>query len=62
MGWEIAALWVDEPDVQWQWVWRRVADDSGEVIAQSKPFPHLDLCIADAKRNGFDEEDCGPVS
>jgi hypothetical protein len=61
MGWEFAALWVDEADAQWQWVWRRIADDSGAVTAESSPFLHLDLCIADARANGFDEEGCGPV-
>ena len=61
MGWEFAALWVDEAEAPWQWVWRRIADDSGAVISESAPFPHLDLCIADAKENGFDEEGCGPL-
>lgn len=62
MGWEFAALWVDDRDTPWQWVWRRIADDSGALIAESAPFSHLDHCIEDARRNGFDEEDCGPVS
>ena len=63
VGWEFAALWVDdEADARWQWVWRRVADDSGAVIAESTAFPHLDLCLEDARRNGFDEEECGPTS
>ena len=61
MGWEFAALWLDDADTPWQWVWRRIADDSGDIIAESSPFPHLDLCIADAKVNGFDEEGCGPL-
>jgi hypothetical protein len=43
-------------------VWRRIADDNGAVIAESAPFPHLDLCIADARANGFDEQGCGPLS
>jgi hypothetical protein len=60
MGWEFAASWLDEPEASWQWVWRRVADDSGHVIAESRPFGNLDLCIADAKANGFDEDGCGP--
>jgi hypothetical protein len=61
MGWEFAASWVDQPEASWQWSWRRVADDSGAVIAESHRFPQLDLCIADAKANGFDEDGCGPI-
>ena len=61
MGWEFAALWVDDPDASWQWVWRRVADDSGEVIAESRPFTEMDACVEDARLHGFDEEGCGPV-
>ena len=60
MGWEFAALWVDDPDVPWQWVWRRIADDSGAVLEESTAFPHLDLCLADARSNGFDDDSCGP--
>jgi hypothetical protein len=58
MGWEFAAVWVEDPDETWRWVWRRVADDSGAVLAQSGDFPHLDACIADARRNGFDGSKC----
>ena len=61
MGWEFAASWVDDPDLCWQWVWRRVADDNGSVIEQSTPFGELDACILDAKAHGFDDG-CGPVS
>jgi hypothetical protein len=61
MGWEFAALWVDDPDARWQWVWRRIADDSGAVLAESAAFAHLDQCIEDARVNGFEEDDCGPV-
>jgi hypothetical protein len=61
MGWEFAACWVDESETPWQWVWRRVADDSGAVVAESERFTTLELCIADAKANGFDEESCGPL-
>ena len=57
MGWEFTAQWHDA-DTPWQWVWRRIADDSGAVIAQSQPFSHLDACIADARRNGFDDDAC----
>jgi hypothetical protein len=58
MGWEFAAVWVDDPDQAWRWVWRRVADDSGNVLAQSGEFPALNDCIADARRNGFDTSGC----
>jgi len=61
MGWEFAALWADDPDTPWQWIWRRVADDSGAVIEESTAFPHLDLCIEDARKHGFDEDECGSV-
>ena len=60
MGWEFAALWVDDPDTPWQWVWRRIADDNGAVIAESTPFAHLDLCLSDARANGFDDDGSGP--
>ncbi|HEV7390707.1 MAG: hypothetical protein ACXWCY_18505 [Burkholderiales bacterium] len=62
MGWEFAALWVDDPDSTWQWVWRRVADDSGGVIQESHPFQDLALCVADAQKHGFDEDGCGSIS
>ncbi|MDB5923546.1 MAG: hypothetical protein JWN13_2482 [Betaproteobacteria bacterium] len=62
MGWEFAALWVDDPDSAWHWVWRRVADDSGGVIQESHPFQDLALCVADAKEHGFDEDGCGSIS
>ena len=58
MGWEFAALWLDDPDVQWHWVWRRVADDNGSLLEQSPPFRDLDTCISDAKQHGFDLDDC----
>jgi len=61
MGWEFAALWADEPDRAWKWIWRRVTDDSGAVLAQSREFPQLDQCIADARQNGFDESGCDTV-
>ncbi len=62
MGWEFVASWIDDPDTPWRWVWRRIADDSGALIAESSPFSQLDLCVEDARLNGFDESDCGPVS
>ena len=59
MGWEFAALWVEDPDGAWKWVWRRVADDSGDALQQSEQFPALDDCIENARQNGFDESSCG---
>lgn len=61
MGWEFTALWVDDPDTPWHWVWRRIADDSGALIAESAAFPQLELCVDDAKLHGFDEQGCGPA-
>lgn len=62
MGWEFAALWLEDGEAPWKWVWRRVADDSGAVISESAPFTDLDRCLEDAKANGFEEADCGPLS
>jgi hypothetical protein len=62
MGWEFAALWVEDADCPWQWVWRRVADDTGGVLQESCPFQDLTLCVADAKKNGFDEGGCGSIT
>lgn len=61
MGWQFAAIWADNPDGSWRWVWRRIADDSGAMLEQSAEFDHLVDCIADARNNGFDE-DCGSIS
>jgi hypothetical protein len=61
MGWEFAAVWVDEPAGSWTWKWRRVADDNGAVLEQSAEFARLQDCLDDAKRNGFEESDCGPL-
>ena len=58
MGWEFAALWVEDPEGAWKWYWRRITDDSGALVEQSRPFPALDDCVEDAKRNGFDESGC----
>ena len=58
MGWEFTAQWIDDADSQWQWVWRRIADDSGALIAESPAFPDLGACIEDARRNGFDDDAC----
>lgn len=62
MGWQFVALWTDDPDLPWQWVWRRVADDSGAVIVESRAFDELALCLEDARTHGFDEDDCGTIS
>ena len=53
MGWEFAAVWVDDPDQAWRWMWRRVADDSGAVLQQSREFPHLDDCLAEHLTGGL---------
>lgn len=55
MGWEFAALWNDDA-TPWQWVWRRIADDSGRVLEESRAFDQLDECIEDAKKNGFEDD------
>ena len=60
MGWQFAARWGDEAEATWQWVWRRVADDSGAVIEESRTFSRLDECVDDARMNGFDESGCAP--
>jgi hypothetical protein len=56
MGWEFAALWNDDADAPWQWVWRRIADDSGQVVEESRAFANLDGCMADAKQHGFEND------
>lgn len=61
MGWEFAAVWGIDPAKGWRWTWRRIADDSGEVLANSGAFLRLDDCIQDARRNGFDDADCAPA-
>ena len=57
MGWEFAAQWSDDADAPWQWVWRRIADDSGQIIAESTAFPNLERCIDDARRHGFESDE-----
>ena len=61
MGWEFAAMWVDDPARSWKWTWRRVADDSGAVLQQSSEFSALDDCIEHARKHGFDGSGCGPI-
>ena len=34
---------------------------NGDVIAESTAFAQLDTCLEDARLNGFDEDQCGPV-
>jgi len=58
MGWEFAAMWADDHDHGWYWMWRRLADDSGAALEQSRRFAALDECIEDAKKHGFDEDGC----
>ena len=58
MGWEFAAMWADDHDDGWYWTWRRVADDSGAALEQSRRFGALEECIEDARKHGFDEDDC----
>ena len=58
MGWQFAARWIDEAEATWNWVWRRVADDSGAVLEESRIFSSLDECVDDARMNGFDESGC----
>ena len=58
MGWEIAAVWRDEPDRSWSWIWRRVADDSGQVLEESRSFTEFEACIEDAEAHGLDLTDC----
>ena len=59
MGWEFAALWNDDAGAPWQWVWRRIADDSGHVVEESRAFDNLDRCVSDAKQNGFEDGHAG---
>jgi hypothetical protein len=61
MGWEFAAMWVDDPARSWKWTWRRVADDSGAVLQQSQEFSVLEDCVEDARKHGFDASGCGPI-
>lgn len=61
MGWEFAAIWVDDPARSWKWTWRRVADDSGAVLEESAEFALLEDCVEDARKNGYDASDCGPL-
>jgi hypothetical protein len=56
MGWEFAAVWNDDADAPWQWIWRRIADDSGQVIEESRTFGDLEACMADAKHHGFEDD------
>ena len=58
MGWEFAALWNDDT-TPWQWVWRRIADDSGRVLEESHRFLQLDECVADAQKHGFENDVSG---
>ena len=54
MGWEFAGVWTDDASTTWQWIWRRIADDSGEIVEQSGPFESFEACMADARTRGFE--------
>jgi hypothetical protein len=58
MGWEIAAVWRDDPEGSWYWMWRRVEDDSGRIIEESRHFAEFEECIEDAQAHGLDHADC----
>jgi hypothetical protein len=59
MGWQFAARWSDEAEPAWNWLWRRVAADSGAVLEESLLFSSLHECVDDARMNGVDESGCG---
>jgi hypothetical protein len=58
MGWEIAAIWMDDADPAWYWTWRRVEDDSGRVVEESLAFSRFEHCIDDAQAHGLERADC----
>jgi len=60
VGWEFAALF-DDRDHTFYWLWRRIADDSGQVLhASATRFSELEMCIEDAKKHGFHDSTTGP--
>jgi hypothetical protein len=60
MGWQFVAVWVDEPEPEWRWIWRRVTDDAGDLVEASPSFATLPECLEHARAHGFDE-DCGAI-
>jgi hypothetical protein len=62
MGWEFAAVWLDDTRPAWHWIWRRIADDTGKLLEQSPPFGALARGVEDARAHGFDEDGCGPLT
>lgn len=58
MGWEIAAIWRDDLEESWCWMWRRVEDDSARVIDESRHFREFEECIEDAQAHGLDHAEC----
>ena len=58
MGWEITAVWIEQPDRAWRWMWRRMGDDSDRVIAESPQFVNFEECVQDAETHGLDHADC----
>ena len=55
MGWEFVALPVEERTrLKWVWLWRRRADDNGNILEESEHlFSELQDCVADAQKKGF---------
>jgi hypothetical protein len=39
-------------------MWRRVEDDSGRIIEDSRHFAEFEECIEDAQAHGLDHADC----
>jgi hypothetical protein len=58
MGWEIAAVWMDDHDPGWYWSWRRLEDDSGRIVEESEAFEQFEHCIDDAQAHGLEQADC----
>ena len=54
MGWEFAGIWSEDSATAWQWIWRRIADDSGEVVEASAAFSSFEACMDDARKHGFE--------
>ena len=54
MGWEFAGIWSDDGGTAWHWLWRRIADDSGQVMEESAAFSSFEACMDDARKHGFE--------
>jgi hypothetical protein len=59
MAWEFAASCNEDLlHTSWQWRWRRTADDSALLVAESScTFTDIDECISDACIHGFEDDD-----